>query len=76
MAEEGNSIKYELTEDYIELYKLLKICNLVESGGLAKFLISEGLVTINDEEGPETRKRFKVRKGCLIHFEGQTIEVG
>ena len=69
------NIIYELKEEYIELFKLLKICNLVESGGQAKFLIADGLVQVNDEEAPETRKRFKVRKNTLVHFDGQTIEV-
>ncbi len=66
-------ITYTLSEEFIELFKLLKICNLVESGGQAKFLIAEGLVMVNNEI--ETRKRFKIRKGFLIEFEGQEIEV-
>lgn len=75
LMSDSEMIQYQLTEEYIELFKLLKICDLVESGGQAKFLISEGLVFVNDEQEAETRKRFKVRKGSLIHFDGQTIQV-
>ena len=66
-------MKYELNDDYIELFKLLKVLDLVDTGGQAKLLISEGLVLRNGEI--ETRKRAKIRSGEVISIENITIEV-
>jgi len=58
--------------EFIELNKLLKMLNLVGSGGEANFLISEGEVVVNGEI--ETRKRKKLRVGDKIIFgENQVI---
>ena len=67
--------KFELSEqdEYIELYKLLKAENLVESGGLAKNLIAEGYVKVDGEI--ETQKRKKIRRGMVVEFENDIIEV-
>jgi len=66
-------MNYKLNSEYIELFRLLKAAQLCESGGEAKILISEGLVTVNGEV--ELRKRFKVRPGHLVEFDGQHLEV-
>jgi len=47
-----------ITAEPIELYKLLKLENLVASGGEAKYVIAEGLVRVNGEI--ETRKHKKI----------------
>ncbi len=60
-------IEFELEDEYIELYKLLKVLDLVDSGGEAKLIIAEGYVRRNGEV--ETRKRAKIESG-------ETIEVG
>jgi len=60
-------------DEYIELYKLLKAENLVESGGLAKNLIAEGYVKVDGKT--ETQKRKKVRRGMAVEFENDIIEV-
>lgn len=57
----------------IELCQLLKFAGLIDSGGAAKQVISEGLVLLNDEV--ETQKRKKVRAGDRVSFNGQTIKV-
>lgn len=44
-------------EDFIELYKVLKVQGMSNAGGEAKHVIDEGLVTVNGEV--ETRKRKK-----------------
>ncbi|RLD45911.1 MAG: RNA-binding protein [Bacteroidetes bacterium] len=60
-------------KEYIELNKLLKILNLVESGGQANMFITEGEAIVNNEI--ETRKRKKLRVGDIIEFNGYTIEI-
>lgn len=69
----SNTIKFELNDDYIELIKLLKLLNLVESGADAKLVVANGEVKCNGEI--ELRKRKKVIKGDLITFNYQNIIV-
>ena len=65
---------YQLREAYIELYKLIKVLDLVDSGGEAKQLIEHGVVVRNGEV--ETRKRAKIVAGDVITIgEEVTIEV-
>ena len=56
---------------FIELNKLLKMLNLVESGGEANYLISEGIVVVNGMV--ELQKRKKLREGDVVEFENQRI---
>ncbi|MEQ8906518.1 RNA-binding S4 domain-containing protein [Ekhidna sp.] len=60
--------------DFIELNKLLKIMQLVGSGGEAKQFIDEGLVQVNGTI--EKQRRKKLRKGDKILFEGQEVIIG
>jgi len=67
-------IEFELDgHDYIELHSLLKVTGLCESGGVAKLLISDGLVQVDG--AVETRKRCKVRTGQIVNFDSQQITV-
>ena len=66
-------MKYELKDEYIELFKLLKVLDLVDSGAQAKHLIAEGYVNRNAEA--ELRKRAKIVSGDLIKIADVTIEV-
>jgi len=66
-------IEYELRDEYIELYKLLKLLDLVDSGAEAKLIIAEGYVRRNGEV--ETRKRAKIESGETIEVADVIIEV-
>jgi ribosome-associated protein len=66
-------IKYQLKSEYIELYKLIKLLDLVDSGGDAKRLIENSLVKRNGEF--ETRKRAKIRADESIQIGDVIIEV-
>ena len=66
-------MRYELTEESIELYKLLKLLDLVDSGGQAKMIIAEGYVKRNAEV--ELRKRAKIYPGDTIEIADVIIEV-
>lgn len=66
-------MRYELTEEYIELYKLLKLLDLVDSGAQAKLLIAEGYVRRNAEV--ELRKRAKIYPGDTLEIADVIIEV-
>lgn len=66
-------MKFELTDDYIELFKLIKVMGLADSGGQAKMFIEEGLVKRNNEV--ELRKRAKIISGEKIQVNNEIIEV-
>ena len=66
-------MKFELKEDYIELFKLIKVMDLVDSGAQAKFIIADGYVQRNGEI--ELRKRAKIVKGDVIQVADAVIEV-
>ena len=62
-----------IKQEPIELYKILKLENLVQSGGEAKYVISEGMVRVNGEV--ETRKRRKITAGDVVAFEDEEIRI-
>lgn len=66
-------MEFKLKDEYIELMKLLKYLNIVQSGGEAKMVISDGMVKVNGEV--ELRKRHKLRKGFVVEFEEVRVEV-
>lgn len=66
-------MKFELEEAFIELFKLLKVTGVAESGAQAKMLIEEGQVKRNDEV--ELRKRAKIVSGEVIEVGDEKIEV-
>ena len=63
----------EISEEPIELYKILKFENLVASGGEAKYVISKGQVIVNGKV--ETRKRKKLFSGDVVEFGEEKIRV-
>ena len=66
-------MKFELKEEYIELFKLIKVMDLVDSGAQAKYIIADGYVQRNGEI--ELRKRAKIIKGDVIQVAEAIIEV-
>ncbi len=62
-----------IRDEYIELYKLLKLENIAATGGEAKFMISEGLVRVNG--AVETRKRRKTIVDDVVECNGRRITV-
>ena len=63
----------EIHREPIELYRLLKFEGLASSGGEAKNVIAEGLVSVNGDR--ETRKRRKILVGDIVEFAGERIQV-
>ena len=66
-------MEFKLTDDYIELYKLIKVLDLVDSGADAKILIADGHVRRNGEV--ELRKRAKILSGETIQIAEVIIKV-
>ena len=63
----------EVTEEPVELYKILKFEGMVPSGGEAKSVVGEGMVKVNGTV--ETRKRKKIMSGDTIEFSGEKIKI-
>lgn len=64
---------FTLQGEYIELKALLKLTDLVSSGGEAKMLISEGQVLVDGEV--EMRKACKIRAGQQVRLGDMLIQV-
>lgn len=62
-----------INEEPVELFKILKFEGLVESGGMAKNVIADGLVRVNGEV--ETRKRKKIHSKDIIEFDNFRLQI-
>ncbi len=66
-------IEFKLEMEYIPLISLLKALGMVENGGEAQAAVVGGFVKCNGEI--ELRKRFKLRPGHTVEFNGQIIHI-
>jgi ribosome-associated protein len=66
-------IEFKLEGEFIPLIQLLKATHLVQSGGEAQVVVTEGLVKYNGEV--DLRKRLKVKAGDVVEYDGQKILV-
>lgn len=66
-------MEFELSTEYIELNKLLKLLGWVESGGMANTVILDGEVVVNG--AVEFRKRKKLRKNDVVEFNGNQLTI-
>ena len=62
-----------IVTEFIKLEAFLKLANAVGSGGMAKNVIQDGLVTVNGE--PCTMRGKKIRPGDVVAFDGQKLTV-
>ena len=65
--------KITIETEYIKLDSLLKFTAVVGTGGEAKYVISEGMVTVNGEVC--TMRGKKLRPGDKVSFQGLDFEV-
>ena len=66
-------MKIELNKEYITLGQLLKIADIVSSGGEAKIALLELDITVNGEQ--ENRRGKKLYSGDVIIIDGNKIEL-
>lgn len=67
------TIEFELDREYVELKQLLKLTDLVSSGGEAKLIIGEGQVQVDG--AVELRKACKIRAGQQVQLGDVLIRV-
>ena len=65
------SIKLRKDEEYITLGVLLKIAGIIDTGGQAKFYLSDNTVLVNGEE--DNRRGRKLYHADVIQAENQTF---
>ncbi|MBQ2960103.1 MAG: RNA-binding S4 domain-containing protein [Oscillospiraceae bacterium] len=65
--------KIAIDTEYIKLDSMLKFAAAVGTGGEAKFVISEGMVTVNGEVC--TMRGKKLRPGDVVDFQGMEFEI-
>lgn len=63
----------KITTEFIKLQDLLKLANLVATGGEAKLRVQEGEVTVNGEVC--TMRGKKIRPGDVVCFAGEELTV-
>lgn len=63
----------KLRDEYIKLGQALKAAGFVESGVDAKFVIQDGLVSVNGEI--EVQRGKKLYAGDVVSFDGQGIRI-
>ena len=68
-----SDISFALQGEFIELYKLLKVTGLCESGGMAKCAVSQSAVKVDGQI--ELRKACKIRKGQSVEYAGEVVRV-
>ena len=65
--------KIIINTEFIKLDALLKFAALVGTGGEAKYVISEGMVTVNGEVC--TMRGKKIYPGDKVDFAGNILEI-
>ena len=71
MATEG--IKIRKDEEYITLNVLLKITDIISTGGMVKIFLQENVVLVNGEK--EDRRGRKLYRGDVIEVNKRIFEI-
>ncbi|OLS41369.1 S4 domain-containing protein YaaA [Bacillus sp. MRMR6] len=62
------TVKIQLQTEYITLGQFLKLADVIQSGGMAKWFLSENEIFINGEQ--DQRRGRKLRAGDKIQIAG------
>ncbi len=67
--------KVKVAPPFIKLEQFLKFANVAETGGMAKMMISDGIVTVNGEVCTMRGKKLYNNDVVTVHFEEETQEL-
>ncbi len=67
--------KIKVAPPFIKLEQFLKFANVAETGGMAKMMISDGIVTVNGEVCTMRGKKLYNNDVVVVHFEEETQEL-
>lgn len=62
-----------IRNEYITLGQLLKTVDVIQSGGMAKWYLSEYYVFVNEEE--EQRRGRKLRDGDVVELPNEELKI-
>ncbi len=66
--------KINVTPPFIKLEQFLKFANIAETGGMAKLMINDGIVTVNGEVCMMRGKKLYNNDVVAVNFEEETEE--
>jgi ribosome-associated protein len=67
----GTAREVAVRDDAIRLGQLLKLADLVDTGGAARALLETGRVSVNG--APETRRGATLKRGDVVEVDGERI---
>ena len=66
--------KINVAPPFIKLEQFLKFANIAETGGMAKLMINDGIVTVNGEVCKMRGKKLYNNDVVAVNFEEETEE--
>lgn len=63
----------KISTEFVTLGQFLKLANLIQTGGEAKFYLKENKVIVDGEE--DNRRGRKLYSGNIVEVENQTFEI-
>ncbi len=63
----------KISTEFVTLGQFLKLANLIQTGGEAKFYLKENKVIVNGEE--DNRRGRKLYSRNIVEVENQTFEI-
>lgn len=63
----------KISTEFVTLGQFLKLANLIQTGGEAKFYLKENKVIVDGEE--DNRRGRKLYSGNIVKVENQTFEI-
>lgn len=66
-----NKQSFKVRTEFIDLLQLLKATGYAATGGEAKMMVEDGLISVNDEV--ELRKRRKLRPGDEVQISDEIL---
>ncbi len=66
-------MKIKIKTEYIKLDSLLKLSDIADSGGMAKYLIKEGLVELNGEKCFQRGRKIRPGDEVKVFIENREI---
>lgn len=64
---------FRIKDDFITLAQLLKVCDVVDSGGAVKAYLASQEIEVNGQ--PENRRGKKLKVGDVVSLPGLTIYI-
>ena len=65
----------KITTEFIKLDQLLKFSGIADNGAIAKEMILDGIVSVNEEECLMRGKKIRPGDVVLIEFEDEAFEI-